>query len=292
MIYWNKIAQENLKKIFEWIKNWSIKSGFFIVNWPKNIWKKTLLLRLIDDIWVLEQDKLIIEDPWKEDWKNYIIKVSVDESKQEIEVNWKRFLDVWAREISDFISKTPIWDYKIVFIENIERFNNASANALLKNLEEPYEKVFIFTTVSNKNKLLPTILSRWTIINMFELSKQDFKHFLEQEDIILDENKFEILYWVCAWRIWLAKKLLQDGDTLLEKIEEYLEAEENMGDISSKFTIFKEIIQTWNINLFLDGLIFYYTNLRQFEKVKKLIEIKMKNQANVNLENLLFNYIL
>ncbi len=50
--------------------------------------------------------------------------------------------------------------YRIVIIENAEKMNKASANALLKTLEEPPKKVVIILTTSEIGKLLPTIKSR------------------------------------------------------------------------------------------------------------------------------------
>lgn len=290
MVYGNKIAKQVIDSIWKWIKENKIDSWFFLIAWPKNIWKKTLIKDLIKKIWVEKQDLLFLEDPGKEDWKNYLIKV--EEEKNLLEVWWKKYLIMWAREIADYMSRTPVWKYKIVFIENIERMNINAINAMLKNFEEPPKHTFIFATSSNKNKLLDTIISRATIINMFALSKDDFKTFLEENMIILDENKFNVLYAVSWWRIWLAKKLLEENNDLLEKVEEFIELEEKNKEKLYRFKMMKEFINDWKINLFLDALTFYYTHTNEFKKVQKLIDIKVKNQANVNLENLIFEYLI
>jgi hypothetical protein len=115
---------------------------------------------------------------------------------------------------------------------------------------------------------------------------------LQDNMIVLDENKKNILYAVCGWRIWLAKKLLKENNDLLEKIENYLLLDEKSTQIFSRFNLIKEFIQDGSINLFIDWLIFYYSHTNNFRKVSKLIDIKIKNQSNVNLENLLFEYLL
>ncbi len=291
MVYWNKIAKQVISKIEEWIKDWKLESWFFIIAWPKNIWKKTLINKLLDNLNVFEQDKLIIEDPGKYDGKLYQIKIDVDEKDKIKEVWNKEYLDFGARQISDFVSKTPAGEYKFIFIENLERLNNAAWNSLLKILEEPPKNTFIFATTSNKNKLLTTILSRWTIINMFELNKKDFKQFLDESMITLDEHKFNILYAISWWRIGLAKRLLEENNNLLDKIEEFLELS-NLNKITNRFNLLKELTASGKINLFLDWLIFYYSHTGNLDKVDKLIDIKIKNQANVNLENLLFEYLI
>lgn len=290
MIYGNKTAKQVIDNISDSIKKRKIQSWFFIIVWPKNIWKKTLINKLIKEVWTQKQDILMIQDPWKFDWKNYPIKV---DQEQEIIKLWeKKYLTMWARQISDYMSKTPVWDHKIIFIENIERMNINASNAMLKNLEEPPKNTFIFASTSNKNKLLDTIVSRWTLIHMSELLKEDFKSFFDEQMISLKESQFNVLYAVSWWRIWLAKRLLEENNDLLEKIEEFVELEYSNKEKFYRFNIMKELINSWKINLFLDGLIFYYTHTDEFSKVQKLIDIKNKNQANVNLENLLFEYLL
>ncbi len=280
MIYWNKVAKDILSKIEENIKNHKLESWFFLIAWPKNIWKKTLILDVVKNLWILETDLLLVEDKWKKDGKNYIIKVDGDDE------------NIWARQISEFLSTTWFGDFKVVFIENIERMNISSANALLKIFEEPSKWVFILATTSNKNKILSTILSRAILINMFELNYKDFQDFLDENLIALDETKKHLLYAVSGWRLGLAKKLLEEDDNLLDKIEEFLQLEEKKASTNSRFSIVKQLILENKINLFIDGLIFYYSHTNNFENVKKLVDIKIKNQANVNLENLLFDYLL
>ena len=289
-MYGNNIAKQIIDKIWNSIKEHKIQSWFFLLAWPKNIWKKTLIKSIIKKLWTKQQDILFLEDPWKKDGKLYNIKV--EEKETVLDIEEKQYLVIWARQILDYMSRTSAWDHKIIFIENIERMNINAWNAMLKNLEEPPKNTFIFATVSNKNKLLDTILSRWTLINMFELSKKDFKAFLDKNMISLEKNKFNVLYAISWGRIGLAKKLLEENNNLLEKIEEFVELEYLNKEKLHRFNIMKEFITSWKINLFLDGLIFYYTHTDNFLKVQKLINLKVKNQANVNLENLLFEYLL
>ena len=49
---------------------------------------------------------------------------------------------------------------KIVIIEEAERMTEEAANALLKTLEDPLESVVFLCITSNKNAVLPTIISR------------------------------------------------------------------------------------------------------------------------------------
>lgn len=292
MVYWNENWVQILEKIWDKIKDWLEKSGFYIISWPSNIGKRTVVKNLIKKIWTLQQDVIFLEDPGKKDWKNHSIKVQVDEKNRVLEIEWKNFLNLWAREITDFLSKTSGWSNKVVFIENIERLNKSSSNALLKILEEPWENVFIFASVSNKNKILDTILSRWVIINMFELLEEDFRKFINDSDIEINETKLKVLYSISWWRMGLAKRILEENFNLLDKIEEFIQLEKLNSWVFHRFSIMKELLNKWKINILIDGLIFYYVHTYKFFRAKKLIDIKNKNQANVNLENLLFDYLI
>jgi len=291
-IYGNKTAYEILDKIQQKIKSGQIKSWFFLLSWPANVWKKSAILNLINSLGVLPQDLMVVEDPGKIDGNLYQIKVDVPEKERILKVNDKEFLNVWARQIIDFLSTTSFWNYKIVFIENIERMNISAANALLKNLEEPGENKFIFATCSNQSKLLPTILSRAFIINFYPVSFSEFVQFLKDSLINISEVKQKILYAVSAGRIWLAKKLLENNDDLLDLIEEFIQLDQQSKEIYSKFSLIKDLIQQQKIYSFLDWLAFYYSYSGNFDKVIKLIDIKQKTFSNVNIENLMFGYLL
>jgi len=153
---------------------------------------------------------MIIEDPGKLDGNLYQIKVDIPEKERVLHIQEKDFLNVGARQIVEFLSTTSFGNYKVVFIENIERMNISSANALLKKLEEPGKGNFIFATSSNKDKLLSTIVSRAFLINFYPISFDEFNKFLDDHHIVLEDVKKHILYAVSAGRIGLVKKLLEE----------------------------------------------------------------------------------
>lgn len=64
---------------------------------------------------------------------------------------------------------------RVVLIINAEEMTAESANAFLKNLEEPAEGVTIFLTTSKKHNLLPTILSRCQQLRCSPLSIEDIR---------------------------------------------------------------------------------------------------------------------
>lgn len=68
------------------------------------------------------------------------------------------------QQIHQFIRKTQLKPFaskfKIGIITQSEKMTPQAQNAILKTLEEPPANTFIILTTSNRNKLLPTILSR------------------------------------------------------------------------------------------------------------------------------------
>ena len=73
--------------------------------------------------------------------------------------------DKGAREINDWLSYAPAGDIKILLIEHIDRATIGAANALLKSLEEPLPNRIIIASTTNKDMMLPTILSRALLIH-------------------------------------------------------------------------------------------------------------------------------
>ena len=66
-----------------------------------------------------------------------------------------------VRTINEFLTKRSADNnWRIVIIDSIDDMNPASANAVLKILEEPPYKTVMMLISHNPNKLLPTIRSR------------------------------------------------------------------------------------------------------------------------------------
>lgn len=76
-----------------------------------------------------------------------------------------------VRTINEFLSKRSSNDgWRIVIIDSIDDMNVASANAVLKILEEPPHKTLLLLISHNPNQLLPTIKSRCAKIELKPLS--------------------------------------------------------------------------------------------------------------------------
>ena len=85
------------------------------------------------------------------------------------------------RSLSEFFSQTShAGRAKVALINNANHLNKSASNALLKTLEEPSDKTFIFLCSDSPSSLLPTIRSRCQTIQMTLPEKSLAINWLEQ----------------------------------------------------------------------------------------------------------------
>lgn len=155
--------------------------------------------------------------------------------------------------IQNFIStKILNYEYKIYFIINAEKMNQASSNKLLKVLEEPSENIIGFLITESINSIIATIKSR---CELFE------NKYLKQEE---ENNEFYNLY---------GKIKNSDNYSVLLLKQEILKYDRI--NLINNFEIIKDKISK-NINS---------SNYLQILKEYQLIdEIITKLYANTNIE--------
>ncbi len=95
-------------------------------------------------------------------------------------------------EIRDFHDKAGIYPVefrkKVLFIHGADRLNINAANALLKLLEEPPDHLLIFLFTSNLSSILPTILSRCTLIRFHPIPKSLLVEWLQKETGVTEKD--------------------------------------------------------------------------------------------------------
>jgi DNA polymerase-3 subunit delta' len=77
---------------------------------------------------------------------------------------------------------------KIVLLENIERMNRSSANAFLKNCEEPLKNKLIIATTSHPSSLLETIISRAIMIRFKEVNDDEILSFAKENSFFSNDE--------------------------------------------------------------------------------------------------------
>lgn len=106
-----------------------------------------------------------------------------------------------VRAISQFLSNmSHLSGNQVVVIEHAENMTENASNALLKTLEEPTNKCFIFLLCKTKSVLLPTILSRCQFIQINNKTKDELKLiYPELADYIIgfsNNSESELAKWV------------------------------------------------------------------------------------------------
>jgi DNA polymerase-3 subunit delta' len=84
-----------------------------------------------------------------------------------------------VRRISNFMSLTPAeGGWRVVVVDGAEELNQASANALLKVLEEPPPRAVLLLVCSATGRLLPTIRSRCRRLRLDPLDRDPMERLL------------------------------------------------------------------------------------------------------------------
>ena len=89
---------------------------------------------------------------------------------------------------SQFVDTVDILPYeserKIYIINDAELINETGQNILLKTIEEPPDYITIIILTTNKDKLLPTVLSRCVNLTMMPADDRSIKNYLYAKGIV------------------------------------------------------------------------------------------------------------
>lgn len=97
---------------------------------------------------------------------------------------------------------------KIAVIDDADTMNDASANALLKTLEEPPDGAILFLIASNPDALLPTIRSRCQMIRFAPLEANDVAALLVEQQLIESPDEAQIIAALADGSLAHAKRLI------------------------------------------------------------------------------------
>lgn len=162
-----------------------------------------------------------------------------------------------VRGINEFFSKKSSHDgWRVVIIDSIDDMNSASANALLKVLEEPPAQSILMLISHNPGQLLPTIRSRCTKLVLKPLENNMVASLLRRYRPELDEATIKGLAEIASGSIGKALNYADCGalaryhslgeiiyagnrfklQKLLDWVDEAIVSEENF-DLSSELVL-------------------------------------------------------
>lgn len=212
-------------------------------------------------------------------------------------------LNLPCLDITDNLSQEMIEDIYLkvepfIYIIDSKNISVKEENTILKFLEEPLKNSFIIILSNNKNLLLPTITNRCQVWSLESYSYETLEKFITQEC-----NKEVILRIantpgkVKQLQNYNVNVLLELADKIFEKVSVTNFA--NILLISNRIA-FKDEVDKYNFNLFVDILLFTIKNkVLQCNDIKYLqyynLTDKLCNERNIphiNTKNLFENYLL
>lgn len=212
-----------------------------------------------------------------------------------------------VRELQRKIGLSSQGNFRVAIIKKSEKMTVSAQNALLKTLEEPPKGVVLILLTENKEKLLPTVVSRCQKVRFGILSETRLRQIFSGKSF-----SEEVVFWSLG-REGLAKKMLENGEELrfrketenfLKNIfhsnvsEKFLAAEEMSKDIAEAkekmilwSVILREIILGRNRSGF-EGLLDKQEALDILGKIDDSLKTIEETNANTRLvlENLFLSF--
>lgn len=109
--------------------------------------------------------------------------IAPEEKKKSVSVEKIRTL----KALSYTASHTS--DGRVFIIDKADTMNAASANSLLKVLEEPPSKLLFILLCESSGKLLETVVSRCTVFSLFPVSEEVGVNYLVKEGVLEDQAR-------------------------------------------------------------------------------------------------------
>ena len=167
-----------------------------------------------------------VSDTYIEEWREF-----VNKSPYFTLNNWMDFIEVgnsqgmiFASEASEIIKKLSLKtfesDFKIMIIWLPEKMHQATANKLLKMIEEPPEKTLFLLVSEEPDKVIPTILSRCQLIKIPSIGTRDVEKYLI-ESLKIPVEKAADISRVSNGNITRAIELCENEDSSLANLERF-----------------------------------------------------------------------
>ena len=161
-----------------------------------------------------------------------------------------------VEDIRDLIDKVRIppqsGKYKVYIIDEVHMLSKNAENAFLKTLEEPPPYIVFILATTEKNKILPTILSRCQIYDFNRISENEIF-----ENLKLICNKEEVTFEDEALNI-IAKKSdgsLRDSLTILDRVVSFTNKNISLKETSSILNVLDDETYVDIVNNTINGFL-------------------------------------
>ncbi|HNW56482.1 MAG TPA: DNA polymerase III subunit delta [Bacteroidales bacterium] len=167
-----------------------------------------------------------VSDNYIEEWREFVKKspyFTINDWFDSIEVGNAQGM-IFASEASEIIRKLSLKtfesDYKIMIIWLPEKMHQATANKLLKMIEEPPEKTLFLLVSEEPDKVIPTILSRCQLMKIPSFRDHDIEEYLAKRFSLTPEKATDISH-VSNGNIIRAIELCENEDSSLANLDRF-----------------------------------------------------------------------
>ena len=167
-----------------------------------------------------------VSDNYLEEWREFVKRspyFTLNNWMDSIEVGNAQGM-IFASEASEIIKKLNLKtfesDYKIMIIWLPEKMHQATANKLLKMIEEPPEKTLFLLVSEEPDKVIPTILSRCQLVKVPSFSSTNIEKYLIDRFNIAPDKASDISR-VSNGNITRAIELCENEDSSLANLERF-----------------------------------------------------------------------
>jgi len=167
-----------------------------------------------------------VSDNYLEEWREFVKKspfFTLNNWLDNIEVGNAQGM-IFASEASEIIKKLSLKtfesDFKIMIIWLPEKMHQATANKLLKMIEEPPEKTLFLLVSEEPDKIIPTILSRCQLVKIPTFNEKDIEKYLTLRFGIPQEKAADISH-VSVGNITRAIELCDNEESSLANLDRF-----------------------------------------------------------------------
>ncbi len=287
MFVGNTQAKEILHEFFRALGSGKTVFPFLLLSWRAHVGKTTCVEQEVADFLgqYMSTDYIALPDLHEQLWKDHAIKIEAPRGEEYMTIEEKSYCNRWIREVTHWLSRAPLGQRKVVYLENIERMTTAAANALLKSFEEPLPGRLIIASTTSPDSLLDTIRSRALLVPFHLVDKDELQRALQEHYPQLSSKTQAFVVAFSLWAWGLIEQLLVSTD-----IDEWVEMYDAITGRCARPTLIHEqmqrlqwVAERWQLEQLLDALLYAGVwNSDLLVRVKKLL------QSNVWQDNILF----
>jgi DNA polymerase-3 subunit delta' len=167
-----------------------------------------------------------VSDNYIEEWREFVKKspyFTLNNWMDSIEVGNSQGM-IFASEAAEIIKKLSLKtfesDFKIMIIWLPEKMHQATANKLLKMIEEPPDKTLFILVSEEPDKVIPTILSRCQLVKIPSFTGIDIERYLIEKYGVSKEKAADLAR-VSNGNISRATELCENEDSSLDNLERF-----------------------------------------------------------------------